>query len=115
MGQKQCRRKGAKNKQHNKKLKLKRYTRDIDQIVYEDFLPEMTEKLLNQPLDEDLPGLGQFYCLPCARYFTTQAGLSEHLLTKLHKKRFKVVTTETPYTIEESELVAGLRPAVKGV
>ncbi len=34
------------------------YKRDIDQIVFEDMLPEITEKLLHQDKSEDLPGLG---------------------------------------------------------
>ena len=43
-----CRRKGAKNK-HIKKanLKTKRYSRDVDQVVLEDMLPDNSKKLLN--------------------------------------------------------------------
>ena len=113
MGQVQRRKAGAKNKQHNKGLKIKRYNRDIDQIVFEDLLPQNTEKLMNQPLDEDKPGLGQHYCVPCATYYITDAALKQHVKTKTHRKRFKIVTTEEPYTIEESERVAGLNPAAK--
>jgi len=38
-------------------------------------------------VDEDLPGLGQHYCTPCARYFHDETTLSNHLLTKDHKRR----------------------------
>jgi len=31
-------------------------------------------KLLKQPEDEDLPGLGQFYCIECAYVAMPQAG-----------------------------------------
>ena len=32
--------------------------------------PENYDKVKNQEIDETLPGLGQYYCVPCARYFT---------------------------------------------
>lgn len=37
--------------------------------------------------------------------------MKTHLKTKEHKKRFKIVKTEEPYTIEEAERAGGLRPA----
>ena len=58
------------------------------------------------PIDEDLPGLGQFYCIFCSRYFLNQKSLEIHYKTKEHKKRVKV-TKEKPYTIEDSKLFAG--------
>jgi hypothetical protein len=36
----------------------------LDQI-HDDLRPENVEKLKTQPLDVDLPGLGQFYCIEC--------------------------------------------------
>ena len=100
----------AKNK-HIKKanLKTKRYRRDIDQVVLEDMLPENTQKLLNQPLDEYKPGLGQHYCVPCARYFQTNAAMNVHYKTKEHKKRMKT-TKQIPYSHEEAERAGGLMP-----
>jgi bud site selection protein 20 len=47
------------------------YVKDIDQIVLHDLLEENAAKLNNQPIDEDKPGLGQFYCISCARYLTS--------------------------------------------
>ena len=58
------------------------------------------------PIDEDLPGLGQYYCIFCSRYFINQKSLDIHYKTKEHKKRVKV-TKEKPYTIEDSKLFAG--------
>ena len=64
---------GAKNKFIKRaNLKTRNYRRDIDQVVLDDMQPENTEKLLNQPLDEYKPGLGQYYCVPCAKYFVTE-------------------------------------------
>ena len=103
----------AKNKDHKKQCIKRTYKRDVDQIVFEDMLPQNTARLLNQPLQEDMPGLGQHYCIACARYFITEAAIKEHHKTKEHKKRFKIITTEKPYTAEEAERAAGLLPAVK--
>ena len=105
-----CRKKGAKNK-HIKKanLKTKRYRRDIDQVVLEDLQPENERKLLNQEIDEEKPGLAQFYCVHCARYFISQSAIRDHFKTKEHKKRMKT-TKEIPYSHEEAERAGGLHP-----
>ena len=105
-----CRHKGHKHKAIKKaNLKTKRYKRDIDQVILEDLLPVNTEKLENQPLDEYKPGLGQFYCVGCARYFISQHGMDTHLRTKEHKKRTKS-TKNIPYSHEEANRAGGLQP-----
>ena len=71
--------------------------------------PENSEKLLNQDLDEYKPGLGQFYCLTCARYFISEKIMQEHFKTKAHKKRMKVLK-DIPYSHEEAERAGGLMP-----
>ena len=38
-------------------------------------------------LSDDLPGMGQFYCLDCARHFSDEKTLATHKLTKDHKRR----------------------------
>ena len=98
----------ARNKQYRKARGTKNYTRDVDQIVLEDMKEENSEKLLNQPLNEDKPGLGQFYCIHCARYFIAQAALQEHFRSKQHKKRFKNCNV-APYTQNEADAAAGLQ------
>ena len=101
------RRKGntAKHKQIGKSRKTKRYKRDIDQIV-NDLKPENIGKFDKLEIDEDLPGLGQFYCIFCSKYFINKDVLEKHYKTKEHKKRVKA-TKETPYTIEDSKFFAG--------
>ena len=64
--------------------------------------------LTNQKMDEDKVGLGQHYCVTCARYFITEKAIETHRTTKEHKKRFKICTTEVPYTLEEAEKCGGL-------
>lgn len=58
-----------------------------------------------------MPGLGQHYCVTCARYFISDQAITAHTKTKEHKKRIKIVKTEEPYTIEEAEKAGGLNAA----
>lgn len=85
----------------------------IDQIVLEDMLPAATEALLNQKPSEDLPGLGQNYCITCASHYISPEAKKVHEGTKDHKKRLRVCLTEVPYSIEEAERAGGLQPAKK--
>ncbi|KAI9140276.1 hypothetical protein BKA69DRAFT_1081169 [Paraphysoderma sedebokerense] len=69
-----------------RKFSTKNRTKDLDQI-HEDLQPGAVEKLKNQEVDIDLPGLGQFYCVECSRYFVNEKSLSEHTKSKVHKRR----------------------------
>ena len=63
------RRRTSKNKQYKKSHKTDNNSRYIDQ-VQDDLKKEASSgKKLEFELDEDLPGLGQHYCTPCARHF----------------------------------------------
>lgn len=107
MGQVQRRKANlAKNKQYQRVRKTKHKTKDIDEIV-EDLKPHNLIKMQNQKLDENLPGLGQFYCVFCARYFINKFTLEAHNVSKEHKKRIKR-TKEEPYTIADSRKYGGL-------
>jgi bud site selection protein 20 len=77
-----------KSKGSGTEFKTKRRKRDVDQI-YEEIKPENVEKTVKEltVYDEDRPGLGQFYCLTCARYFMNNSVLEQHGKTKEHKKR----------------------------
>jgi bud site selection protein 20 len=106
MGKCQRRRKNtSKNKQYQKVRKTKHRTRDIDEILV-DLMPENLLKNEKREIDEDLPGLGQFYCVFCSRYFTDNSTLQSHIKTKEHKKRVKR-TKDEPYTIEDSKKYGG--------
>ncbi|XP_076179557.1 zinc finger protein 593 homolog isoform X2 [Ptiloglossa arizonensis] len=84
--------------------RTKRRTKDLDEID-EDLKEENVKSLLNQEVDLDKPGAGQYYCVHCARYFINDTALQDHLSTKVHKRRLKALEQE-PYTIEESERAA---------
>lgn len=62
------------------------------ELIYEDVnIPEKRAKLENQEVDVDLPGEGQFYCIPCARHFIDQPNLDSHKKTKIHRRRYVTI------------------------
>ncbi|CCC72006.1 hypothetical protein NCAS_0J00260 [Naumovozyma castellii] len=89
-----------------KRYKTKRRTKDLDLIFNELSSKESVQKLLNQPLDETKPGLGQHYCIHCAKYCETAIALKTHLKTKVHKRRVKELKG-VPYTQEVADAAAG--------
>jgi hypothetical protein len=117
------RNRATKNKQYRKKHSTKRRARDIDQIQ-DDLAKELSNGAKTSfEADEDLPGLGQFYCTPCARHFVNLEALLKHEISKVHKRRcflqlknaiflmksfyrLKDVAQEQ-YTQKEAELAAG--------
>lgn len=64
------------------------------------------QKLEHQSYDETKPGLGQYYCIPCAKYFETLHAKSHHQRGKVHKRRLKQLK-DIPYTPEEANAAAG--------
>ena len=101
-----ARKRMTKNKQYRKKHDTKRRERDIDQVQDDIKKVETTGQNMAFELDEDLPGMGQFYCLQCARHFVDEQTLREHEQTKVHKRRLKDVAQEQ-YSQREAELAAG--------
>ena len=104
---KQARRKGiaSKKKSYKKACSTKRRVKDLDQI--QDEIRKVEEEGPKpRPLDDSLPGLGQHYCMVCARYFINATVLAKHLTTKQHKKRLKQ-TKEPQYTHAEAASGAG--------
>ncbi|KAG7196039.1 Bud site selection protein 20 [Scheffersomyces spartinae] len=90
-----------------KRYKTKRRTRDLD-LIYNDISNKETiHKLKNQPLDETKPGLGQYYCIECAKYFEEQLSLDRHNKGKIHKRRVKELKAR-PYTPVEAEAAGGV-------
>jgi hypothetical protein len=77
----------TKNKSYKKTHDTKRRRRDIDQIQDDLKKEEVVGKKMEFEIDEDLPGLGQYYCTFCARHFMSQETLETHEKTKDHKRR----------------------------
>lgn len=90
-----------------KRYKTKRRTKDLD-LIYDDLAnKDRIQQLLNQPLDETKPGLGQHYCIHCAKYLETAIALKTHLKSKRHKRRVNELKG-VPYTQDVSNAAAGL-------
>ncbi|XP_061374616.1 uncharacterized protein LOC133316843 [Gastrolobium bilobum] len=78
-----------------------------DDMVYAQ-LNQHDEEKSTLPVDEDLPGMGQYYCLHCDRYFSNVAVRDEHFKTKRHKKRVKQMMGPAPHTQLDADLAAGM-------
>ncbi|XP_061361993.1 uncharacterized protein LOC133305770, partial [Gastrolobium bilobum] len=80
-----------------------------DDMVYAQ-LNQLDEDKSTLPVDEDLPGMGQYYCLHCDRYFSNVAVRDEHFKTKRHKKRYDgfafadILPAPTPFIFYPSQL-----------
>ena len=85
--------------------RTKRRTKDLDQIDA-DLGEGKVEKLLAQEVDFDKAGLGQFYCVHCAKDFINPRAFQDHVKGKPHKRRLHALKTD-PYTAEEANRAAG--------
>ena len=96
----------TKNKDSKKGCKTHCRSRDIDQI--QDDMEKVVETKAPKEfeLDEDLPGMGQHYCLTCGRHFANEITLVQHRKTKIHKRRLLVVA-KPKYTHDEAMLASG--------
>ena len=69
------------------KKKTRRHTRDLDQIHADIHKEKHLDQYKNTKAAEDLPGLGQFYCVECAKWFESEPNLTAHTKGKPHKRR----------------------------
>merc|ERR1712183_604716 len=101
MGKPQRKKRTHKNiKDFKKSIRTRKRKADIDE-VHRHMEPDRINDYLHQKVDPDLPGDGQFYCVPCARHFINQTVFTEH------KKTMRLLK-ETPYTQLEAEAAAGM-------
>ena len=77
------RRRCSKNKEFKKHHDTKRRRRDIDQIQDDLTKEKVTGEAFVFEVDDDLPGMGQFYCTECARHFHDNSTLEVHRKTKV--------------------------------
>ena len=102
---------GSKNNAKKKKVYKKAHAtwcrpRDIDQIQDDIKKESSIGQKMEFELDDDLPGLGQFYCTPCARHFMSQSYLDTHIQSRPHKRRIKDIQNEQ-YTQAEADRGSG--------
>lgn len=81
------RRKTKHKLQYKKSHKTANRSRDTDQKQDDLEMEAESGEKKHFEEDEDLAGLGQFYCTPCARHFMDESTLNIHLKTKVHKRR----------------------------
>merc|ERR1712142_1338909 len=86
-------------------------TKDLDQIDV-DLDENNVGGLLQQNIDYEKAGLGQFYCVHCAKDFIDTHAFKDHIKGKPHKRRLHALKTE-PYTVEESLRAAGMGSYIK--
>lgn len=67
------------------------------------------------PVDVDLPGLGQFYCIACARHFVSGPVRDSHFAGKPHRRRVKLLAKGNFYSQTEAERAVGMAPPDNGV
>ncbi|KAI9670095.1 MAG: Bud site selection protein 20 [Trizodia sp. TS-e1964] len=91
-----------------RRSKTKRRTRDIDQVHADIHSNGHLSRYLSTKAKEDLPGLGEFYCIECAQWLEGEHNLVQHRRGKKHKRRVRFLK-ETPYSQKEAELAVGLR------
>lgn len=68
--------------------KTRRKTRDIDQIKADLLSPKHLSQHQELKPKEDLPGLGRWYCVECAKWYDTEVNLVMHRKGKPHKRRY---------------------------
>jgi bud site selection protein 20 len=61
-----------------------------------------------QEIDQDLPGLGQYYCLHCDRHFINTTIRDDHYKTKKHRKRVKMMNGDAPHNQVDADMAAGM-------
>ncbi|OBT59023.1 hypothetical protein VE04_00405 [Pseudogymnoascus sp. 24MN13] len=97
---------GVENKKT--RTKTRRHTRDLDQIKSDMLSSKHLSQYQATKATEDLPGLGEFYCVECAKWFEGENSQRTHLKGKNHKRRVKALKDE-PYSQKEAEAAVGLR------
>merc|ERR1712014_320923 len=97
---------GRSNKTTPSAIAAKRRSKDIDQ-VHDDLKHAHKFNPGELPQNEDLPGMGQFYCIPCARFFTSAEVKAKHEKSKLHKRRLQKASDD-PHTQRDADMAVGL-------
>ncbi|KAK4938656.1 hypothetical protein LTR10_020924 [Elasticomyces elasticus] len=90
-----------------RRSKTKRRTRDFDQVKADLKSPKHLAQHKGAKASEDLPGLGAFYCIECAKYFSDSHNLNEHRRGKNHKRRVRLLKEEA-HTQKLADAAVGL-------
>lgn len=69
------------------KSKTRRRRRDLDQVVADLTDAHHLSQYKDSKASEDLPSMGEFYCIECAKWFESETNLKSHCRAKPHKRR----------------------------
>ena len=86
----------------NSKKKTRRHTRDLDQVHADLHNEKHLAEFKDAKPVEDLPGLGQFYCVECAKFFESQANFGAHQKGKVHKRRYQVIVVSSANQVADN-------------
>jgi bud site selection protein 20 len=70
------------------KKKTRRYARDVDQVHADLASTRHLERYLETKPAEDLPALGKWYCVECAKWYDSEYNYDGHLRGKPHRRRY---------------------------
>lgn len=90
-----------------RRIKTKRLTRGLDQVKADLANPRHLKNYHSTKAAEDLPGLGEFYCIECAKWFEGEHNLAGHRKGKNHKRRVKELKVEA-HSQEMADRAVGL-------
>ncbi|KAJ8537760.1 hypothetical protein K7X08_014300 [Anisodus acutangulus] len=107
MGGKCPHRSVKKRRYSHKQYRRTKFLVNGDDVVYDE-LKKPEEQRKELPVDEDLPGMGQYYCIHCDRYFANVTVRDEHFKTKKHRKRVKIMMGPKPHAQLDADLAAGM-------
>lgn len=96
-----------------RRIKTKRLTRGLDQVKADLANPRHLELHKSTKAAEDLPGLGEFYCIECAEWFEGEHNMAAHRRGKNHKRRVKELKAEA-HTQAVADAAVGLGRETRG-
>lgn len=90
-----------------RRIKTKRLTRGLDQVKADLASSNHLTQYKATKAAEDLPGLGEFYCIECAKWFEGEHNLAGHRRGKNHKRRVRELKAEA-HTQKTADAAVGL-------
>eukprot|EP00475_Leptophrys_vorax_P023355 TRINITY_DN31963_c0_g1_i2.p1 TRINITY_DN31963_c0_g1~~TRINITY_DN31963_c0_g1_i2.p1 ORF type:complete len:136 (+),score=16.47 TRINITY_DN31963_c0_g1_i2:403-810(+) len=105
---------GKKRHMVHKRLARHKFLKKGDDQVFDALQQQAAAELAGvdvpaAELDEDLPGMGQWRCTICDRYFASKTIQEEHNKSKFHKRRAREFAKGVkPHDQEDAEVAAGM-------
>ncbi|CAL6367661.1 unnamed protein product [Bathycoccus prasinos] len=96
---------------HKQKLRATFLATHVDVLYDEYHEPEKPGTVNRTELNEDVPGMGKFYCKVTGRHFESALALKNHTKTKRFKKLKKQIASgPKPHNQRDAEVAAGMAP-----